>query len=413
MATVKPFRGVRPTRDKVALVSSKSYEAYSPEALSAKLAFNPFTFLHVVNPGYKYHHEDISGEQQFRLVYNRYIEFKEENVFIQENKPVFYVYQKIKPSGRSYCGIIASVAASDYHNNHVKIHERTLKSREVMFEHYLKNTGFNPEPVLLTYPDNQVIESIIKKYQKKRAEYEFSSMDRDKHLLWVIENDSDLKEIESEFAQVETLYIADGHHRTTSSCLLAQHLSEQNPDDTGNEPYNYFMSFLLPSSQVSIYEFNRFIKTLNGLSADEFLMEVDTYFRIEEKGFRLYKPNEKHHFSMYLDGKFYELKLRESVYKFTDALSKLDSQILYKTILEPVLGIEDVRNDSKIVYSQNKSDGLELKTKVDSGEFEVAFGMFPSTMTELTEIVDSGLVMPPKTTYIEPKMRSGMIMYEL
>lgn len=413
MATVKPFKGVRPTRDKVALVSSKSYEAYSPEALSAKLAFNPFTFLHVVNPGYKYHHEEISGEQQFRLVYNRYLEFKEENIFIQDHKPVFYVYQKIKPNGQSYCGIIASVAASDYHNNHVKIHEKTLKSREVMFEHYLKNTGFNPEPVLLTYPDNDTIERIVKKYQKKRAEYEFSSMDRDQHFLWVVENDQDLQDIEKEFALIDTLYIADGHHRTTSSCLLAQHLSEQNPEDTGEEPYNYFMSFLLPKSQVSIYEFNRFVKNLNGLTADEFLMEIDTYFRIEEKGMRLYKPQEKFHFSMYLEGKFYELKLRESLYEFTDALSRLDAQILYKTLLEPVLGIDDVRDDSKIVYSQDKSDGLELKTKVDSGEFKVSFGMYPCTMNELMDIVDSGLVMPPKTTYIEPKMRSGMIMYEL
>jgi uncharacterized protein (DUF1015 family) len=413
MSIVKPFKGVRPSRDKVALVSSKSYEAYSDAELAAKLAFNPFSFLHVVNPGYKYHQEDISGEKRFKLVYNRYLEFKEEEIFTQDETPSFYVYQKIKPNGQSYCGIIAAVAASDYHNGHIRIHERTLASREVMFENYLKNTGFSPEPVLLTYPDNKVIESITKRYQKKRAEYEFSSMDKDMHLFWVIDDAEDLQKIESQFSEVETLYIADGHHRTTSSCWLAKHMAEQNPNHTGNEPYNYFMSYLLPASQISVFEFNRFIKTLNGLTPDEFLMELDMYFRIEEKGLNLFKPKGKHHFSMYLDGNFYELKLRETVYDFSDSLSRLDAQILYKTVLQPILGIDDIRDDSKIVYSQNKSDGLELKTKVDNGDFLVSFGMYPSSVRELKKIVDDGLVMPPKTTYIEPKLRSGLILYEL
>jgi uncharacterized protein (DUF1015 family) len=413
MATVKPFKGVRPSRDKVALVSSKSYEAYSSEELSAKLAFNPFSFLHVVNPGYKYHHEDISGEKRFKLVYNRYLEFKEEEIFKEDTAPSFYVYQKIKPNGKSYCGIIAAVAAADYHDGHIRIHEQTLASREVMFENYLKNTGFSPEPVLLTYPDHKIIESITKKYQKKRAEYEFSSMDKDVHLLWVVNDVEDVKKIEHQFTEVETLYIADGHHRTTSSCWLAKHMAEQNPKHTGNEPYNYFMSYLLPASQISVFEFNRFIKTLNGLTPDEFLMELDMYFRIEEKGLSLYKPQGKYHFSMYLDGNFYELKLRETVYEFTDSLSRLDAQILYKTVLQPILGIDDIRDDTKIVYSQNKSDGLELKTKVDSGDFVVSFGMYPSSIRELKKIVDDGLVMPPKTTYIEPKLRSGLILYEL
>jgi uncharacterized protein (DUF1015 family) len=413
MAIVKPFKGVRPSRDKVALVSSKSYEAYTPEELSAKLAFNPFTFLHVVNPGYKYHHEDISGEKRFKLVYNRYLEFKEDKIFTQEAKPSFYIYQKTKPNKTCYCGIISSVATTDYHKGHVKIHERTLASRELMFENYLKNTGFNPEPVLLTYPDNDTIETIIQKYQEERAEYEFTSMDKDTHKLWVIDDAADVQQIESAFAKVETLYIADGHHRTTSSCLLAKHLAEQNPNHSGEEPYNFFMSYLLPSSQISVFEFNRFVKTLNGLTADEFLMELDTYFKIENKGLSLYKPHKKHHFSMYLEGNFYELNLRKSAYTFTDSLSELDAQILYQTVLKPILGIEDIRNDSKIIYSQDKSDGLELKTKVDSNEFQVSFGMFPTSIKEIRKIVDDGLVMPPKTTYIEPKLRSGLIMYEL
>ena len=411
MAIVKPFKAVRATRDKVALVSSKSYEIYDTENLNAKLAFNPFTFLHVINPGYKYHKQDVTGEQRFKLVHNRYLEFKEDGIFTQDELPAYYIYQKITPT-HTFCGIIAATSVEDYHNDIIKKHESTLRQRELLFENYLKNTGFNAEPVLLTYPDNNSIENIIKKYQKHRAEYEFSTTDKDFHLLWVIDNEEDIQLISNAFKSVQTLYIADGHHRSTSSCLLAQNLAKENPNHTGNENYNFFMSYLLPESQLSIYEFNRFIKDLNGLTPDEFLIELDTFFRIENRGQELYKPKEKHQFSMYLNGEFYALHLRKSAYIFTDALSKLDAQILYTTVLRTILGIEDIRDDSKIIYSQDKSDGLELKTKVDSGNFKVSFGMLPTNISELKSIVDAGLIMPPKTTYIEPKLRSALTIYE-
>ncbi|SNR15915.1 DUF1015 domain-containing protein [Tenacibaculum jejuense] len=412
MAKIKPFKAVRPTRDKVALVSSKSYETYPESELNAKLAFNPFTFLHVVNPGYKYHIQDVTGEKRFKLVHNRYLEFKEANVFTQDKTPSLYVYQKIS-SGKSFSGIIAATSTEDYHNNVIKIHERTLRKRELLFENYLKNTGFNAEPVLLTYPDNDQVETIIKKYQKERAEYEFTTSDKDLHLLWLIDTPSDIESLTEAFQNIETLYIADGHHRTTSSCILAKNLANENPNHTGEEDYNFFMSYLLPESQLSIYEFNRFIKDLNGLTPDEFLIELDTYFRIEKRGQELYKPKEKHHFSMYLKGDFYALYLRKSAYEFTDDLSKLDAEILFQTVLKPILGIEDIRNDSKIIYSQDKSDSLELKTKVDNGQFVVSFGMMPTSIQEIKTIVDKGLVMPPKTTYIEPKLRSALTIYEI
>lgn len=412
MAIVKPFKAVRATRDKVALVSSKSYEIYPPDMLHAKLAFNPYSFLHVVNPGYKYHKQDVSGELRFKLVHNRYLEFKENAVLTQDKTPAFYIYQKITTTN-SYCGIIAATSVDDYHNDVIKKHEGTLQQRELLFENYLKNTGFNAEPVLLTYPDSDVITEIIKKYQNTRAEFEFSTTDKDFHLLWLVTNEKDIELISNSFKEVKTLYIADGHHRSTSSCLLAKNLAQENPNHKGNENYNFFMSYLLPESQLNIYEFNRFIKDLNGLSYDEFLIELDAHFRIENRGQELYKPREKHHFSMYLNGEFYALYLRKTIYKFTDALSELDAQILYQTILKPILGIEDIRNDSKIIYSQNKSDSLELKTKVDAGDFVVSFGMLPTTIEELKTIVDSGMLMPPKTTYIEPKLRSALAIYEL
>lgn len=411
MATIKPFKAVRATRDKVALVSSKSYEIYTSEMLEAKLSFNPYTFLHVINPGYKYHKQDVSGEQRFKLVHNRYLEFKEDEIFTQDETPSFYIYQKITPTN-SFCGIIAATSVEDYHNDVIKKHEGTLESRELLFENYLKNTGFNAEPVLLTYPDNDVITEIIKKYQQTRAEYEFSTTDKDTHLLWMVNDLDDVNQITEAFSKVKSLYIADGHHRSTSSCLLAQNIAKDNPNHTGEEDYNFFMSYLLPESQLKIYEFNRFIKDLNGLTPDEFLIELDEFFRIENRGLELYKPKEKHHFSMYLNGEFYALYLRKSAYEFTDSLSKLDAQILYTTVLKPILGINDIRNASKIMYSQDKSDSLELKTKVDSGDFSVSFGMLPTDIEELKSIVDAGLLMPPKTTYIEPKLRSALTIYE-
>jgi uncharacterized protein (DUF1015 family) len=379
--------------------------------LNAKLAFNPYTFLHVINPGYKYHKEDISGDLRFKLVHNRYLEFKEDHIFSQDEVPSFYIYQKTTPTN-SFCGIISATSVADYENNVIKKHEGTLQERELLFETYLKNTGFNAEPVLLTYPDNDVITSIIKRYQETRAEFEFATTDKETHLLWVVNNQEDVYSITNAFKDVETLYIADGHHRSTSSCLLAKGFAKDNPNHTGNEDYNFFMSYLLPESQLSIYEFNRFIKDLNGLTPDEFLIELDTYFRIENRGQELYKPSKKHHFCMYLNGEFYSLYLRKNNYEFTDVLSELDAQILYQTILNPILGINDIRNDSKIVYSQNKSENLELKTKVDTGDFKVSFGMLPTSIDELKNIVDAGMLMPPKTTYIEPKLRSALTIYE-
>lgn len=411
MAIVKPFKAVRATRDKVAMVSSKPYEIYTPEMRNAKLAFNPFTFLHVINPGYKYQKQNIFGELRFKLVHNRYLEFKEDKIFTQDKIPAFYIYQK-NTATKSFCGIIAATSVADYHNKVIKKHEGTLKKRELLFENYLKNTGFNAEPVLLTYPDNEEIDSIIKKYKVQRPEYEFSTTDKDTHVLWVVNNAIDIEKITTAFKEIDTLYIADGHHRSTSSCLLAERLAKENPKHTGAEDYNFFMSYLLPESELSIFEFNRFITDLNGLTPNEFLIELDTFFRIENRRQELYKPTEKHHFSMYLNGNFYALYLRKSLYNFTDALSKLDAQILYQTVLKPILGIDDIRNDSKIVYSQNKTDSLELKSKVDSGDFKVSFGMLPTTIKELKEIVNADLLMPPKTTYIEPKLRSALTIYE-
>ncbi|MBJ6367205.1 DUF1015 domain-containing protein [Snuella sedimenti] len=411
MAKVIPFKAVRPTRDKVSLVASRSYQSYTQKELEFRLTYNPFSFLHIVNPGYKYH-QDITGQERYHLVRNRYLEFKEDGIFEQDDTPCYYVYKIVNREGRSFSGIIAAASAEDYKNDTIKKHEDTIEYRENVFKDYLKTVGFNAEPVLLTYPDNNTIATIISETQKERAEFEFTTTYRDTHYLWRLNDEKVIDRIRREFETITPIYIADGHHRSASSYLLSEDLKAANNAHTGNEPYNYFMSFLIPESNLKIFEFNRLVKDLNGLSKEAFLIQLDTMFRIENRGNELYTPNKKHHFSMYLDGNFYSLYLRKNNTKFSTPLDALDTQILYKTILQPILGITDLRNDTRIQYSHGKNDLVTIKTKVDNGEFAVGFGLMPICIDEMKAIANAGLTMPPKSTFIEPKLRSGVTIYE-
>ena len=411
MAKIYPFKAIRPTRDKVSLVACRSYQSYTPIERDSRMNYNPYSFLHIVNPGYKYQKE-ISGEERYKLVRNRYLEFKEDEIFIQEDNPCYYVYKIVNREQESFCGIIAAASAEDYHNDIIKKHEDTLKDRESTFKEYLKTVGFNAEPVLLTYPDNDFIAKVISETVQTRAEYEFTTTYRDTHYLWKIDDKKSVQEIQEAFLSIHTIYIADGHHRSASSYLLAQDLKANNPKHQGNEAYNFFMSYLIPESDLKIYEFNRLVKDLNGLTKQEFLIRLDEWFRIENRGIEFYKPSKPHHFSMYLDGEFYSLYLRKTAYQFTDALEELDAQILYKTVLEPILGIKDLRTDTRIEYSHGKNDIVFVKSMVDSKEYKVGFGLFPASVEQVKKIADEGLKMPPKSTYIEPKLRSGVTIYE-
>lgn len=379
--------------------------------VESRLRDNPFSFLHIVNPGFKYQKE-ISGVERYGLVRNRYQEFKEDGIFIQDEKPSFYIYKIVNRDGLEFNGLVAATSVQDYENDVIKKHEDTLEFREVLFKEYLKTVGFNAEAVLLTYPDNQELEAILNQIMESRPEYEFTTTYRDTHYLWNVDDEALLQKIQNIFNEMPALYIADGHHRSASSYLLAKDLMEENPNHTGEEPYNYFMSYIIPESDLKIYEFNRLVKDLNGLEKEEFLIKLDEYFRIENRGMNYYKPSELHHFSMYLDGEFYSLNLRKSKYEIKNALDALDTQILYVTILKPLLGIEDLRNDQRIEYSHGKKDLAFVKTAVDSGTFAVGFGLLAVTTEEMRHIADQGLKMPPKSTYIEPKLRSGVTVYE-
>ena len=410
MTRIIPFKAVRPAPAYAGLVASRSYEDYSEAELRAHLEFNPYSFLHIINPGYKFQHE-IGGEKRFGMVKNRYLEFKEENTFIQDEQPCYYIYN-IKTREASCFGIIAATSVEDYENNVIRRHEDTIAHREELFKEYLKVVGFNTEPVLLTYPDNAIINDLLEQRMKSRPEYEFATYNKEIHSLWLIDDPENIDKIKAEFKAMEKLYIADGHHRSASSWLLAKESKENNPDHTGKEAYNFFMSYLISESNLRVFEFSRLIKDLNGHSKEEFLILLDEWFRIENRGFEVYKPTRKHHFNMYLDGEFYSLYLRKTNYEFTDSLSELDSYILYEKILKPVLGIKDLRNDKRIAYIHGRNDLIELKTRVDSGEFQVGFGMMPAGIEEIKQIADENLTMPPKSTYIEPKLRSGLTIYE-
>ncbi|MBW2938381.1 DUF1015 domain-containing protein [Aureisphaera sp. CAU 1614] len=411
MPKIIPFKAVRPTRDKVSLIASRSYESYTQEQLEARLRDNPFSFLHIVNPGYKYQKE-IAGEARYQLVKNRYQEFKEDGVFMQEEKPCFYIYKIVNREENVFHGIVAAASVEDYEKDIIKKHEDTLAQKEIIFKEYLKTVGFNAEAVLLTYPDNNELNTIIEKVMETRAEYEFTTTYRDTHYVWGVDDKNMISKIETIFNHMDAVYIADGHHRSASSYLLAKDLQSENKNHSGKEKYNFFMTYLIPESELKIFEFNRLVKDLNGMTKEEFLIQLDTVFRIDKRGIDYYKPSKKHHFSMYLDGAFYSLYLRKDNYNFKNALEALDTYILYTSVLKPILGIEDPRHDDRIAYSHGKRDLAFVKSQVDSGEFTVGFGLVPITIDEMKHVADEGLTMPPKSTYIEPKLRSGVTIYE-
>ena len=410
MATVKPFRAVRAQRDKIALVSSRSYESYSDAELSAQLAFNPLSFLHIISPSYKSQHES-SSEERFKMIRNRYVEFKDENILVKDEKPAYYIYKKVTEN-HTFVGIIAATSSEDYQKNIIKKHEETIHSREVLFEKYLKTVGFNAEPILLTYRDNNLIDSVLNRYMSERPEYEFTSRNMKSHYVWLVTDKDDMELISSEFKKMDALYIADGHHRSASSYLLTEDLKSSNKKHTGKEDYNFSMSYLIPESNLKVFSFDRFVKDLNGLSKDEFLTKLNEWFCIKNLGRELYKPSKKHHFSMYLDGDFYSLYLRKTAYQIENPLSDLDAQLLYETVLNPILGITNLRNSDRLKYKPAINSEIQLKTEVDSGKFKVSFGLFPATVSQIKAIADANLKMPPKSTYIEPKLRSALTLYE-
>lgn len=406
MAKIVPFQAVRPTRDKVCLLTCRSYEEYVPAELAAQLHFNPLSFLHVLKPAYT-NQETVSFEKRYRQVFQKYQNFKTEGVLVKDKKPAIYIH-KIVTKNQSFTGIIVGTSIEDYRNNIIKKHEETLAFRVQLLKDYMKYSQFNTEPVLMTYPDNKTIENWIFNCTQKLADFEFSTTKKEINYLWKIDDPLEINWIQNIFEKIDTLYIADGHHRSEAAKLL----SEENKN-TENTAKDYLLSYLISENNVKIYEFNRLIKDLNGLKKEEFINKLNENFIVESKNQQPFRPAKKHEFGMYLDNEFYSLILRKDKQLFETSLESLDTQILYKTVLLPLLAIQDLRNDERIEYLSGTQSILEMKQIIDEGEFKLGFIVFPSNINEIKALADHNLIMPPKSTYIEPKFRSGIVIYEL
>lgn len=396
-----PFRAVLPSKDKVALVNSRAYEDYSVAELASQLDYNPYSFLHVIEPFYQ-NQQKVDNRKRLLKANSRYKEFKAEKIVKKEKLQGYYLY-KIVTKTNVFVGIVGALSLEDYKNNNIKKHEDTFDYRVELFKDYMNYAGFYTEPVLVTYPDSPELNNWIAEHTQKRAYFEFATNRKETHYLWKITNRKDILFIENIFENIDCVYIADGHHRTESAKRLF--------DQTQKNPY--FMSFLIAESNLKINEFNRVIKDLNGKSKKQFLKLLSKNFDIENKGQTLYTPNQKFCYGMYLDGEFYKLSFKTQKIDVNNILQSLDTQILYNFVLNPILGIEDLRTDQRIEYVSGKQSVTQLKNKVDNEEFEVAFLMYRNNIEEIKNIADAGLIMPPKSTYIEPKFRVGVTIFEI
>ena len=411
MANIKAFKAVRPTRDKAYLVASRSYLSYSENTLREKLINNPYTFLHIINPEYSNDCPILKGKEKYKMVKEKYEQFSSDGVFVTEKSSSFYIYQQIS-SENTYTGIIAATSVEDYVNGKIKIHEQTIAKRQEMFTEYLHSTGFNAEPVLLSYSKVPRVNEILDLYMRERSEYEFTSTNKVLHNLWIINKQTDINEIQSLFKDVESLYIADGHHRSASSALLCKNRNSRQNTNTNKDSHNYFMSLLIDDEQMRIYDFNRLVSDLNGLSNDDFLSKVSNVYSIE-KQHSVCKPHKKDEIAMYLNGTWYSLIAKQHTFDASHCVKNLDPEILSNNILGPILKIQDLRSDRRVSFMDGKKGLLGLQNAVDSGKFAVAFALKAITFDQLKTVADQGKIMPPKSTYIEPKLRSGLTIYSI
>ncbi|MCB9194879.1 MAG: DUF1015 domain-containing protein [Flavobacteriales bacterium] len=405
MTKIKAFKAVRPPRDKVYLVASRPYYTYKKNILEAKLKSNKFTFLHVINP--EFHRNDRTepnSNERFQKVRDKYEEFLELGYFTKDEKPSFYVYRQ-QYLGFDCLGIICGVSVDEYKNGMIKIHEHTITKREETFKRYLDICNFNAEPVLLTYEDNPKINSLIESYLTQRAEYEFTTTDDKTHHLWTISDENAQEQLTKYFEEVDALYIADGHHRSASSVLYSSN------KDLHDEQKQFFLGMLVPHSKLRIYDYNRVVTSLNGLTEEEFLREVEKTFDVAPLSY-LVKPSKAHQISMLLGNKSYKLTPKQGAFDASHPVKSLDAQILNDLILDPILGITDAKTDDRLLFIDGTKEIKGIKRMMQRDKGKVAFALYPVSFEELKRVADTGNIMPPKSTWIEPKLRSGLTIYE-
>ena len=413
MAKVKPFRGLRPPKQFVEQVASKPYDVLSSEEARAEAEGNEKSLYHIIKPEIDF--EPGTGEHE-QKVYDKAVEnfqkFQREGWLVQDEKEQYYLYAQTM-DGRTQYGLVVGASVDDYLTGKIKKHELTRKEKEVDRMHHIEINNANIEPVFLSFPTNEVLERVIAQTAKTQPEYDFVSEDGIGHTLWCISDDAVINEITEAFAKIPYLYIADGHHRTAAAAHVGEEKAKADPNHTGKEEYNYLLAVCFPESHLKVMDYNRVVKDLNGLTDEEFLQKVGEKFVVEDKGTEIYRPAVLHNFSLYLGGKWYSLTAKEGTYDDNDPIGVLDVKISSDYILRDILNIVDLRTDKRIDFVGGIRGLGELKDRVDSGEMKMALALYPVTMRQIIDIADSGNIMPPKATWFEPKLRSGLIIHKL
>ena len=421
MAIVKPFKGVRPPKELVEQVESRPYDVLDSEEARAEAGDNEKSLYHIIKPEINF--EPGTSEYDPRVyeeAARQFAKFQKNGWLVQDEKEQYYIYAQtscLPANGgkeKTQYGIVVGAYSGDYQTGVIKKHELTRADKEEDRMKHVRVNDANIEPVFFAYPDDEVLLQLIEKYAKTTPEYDFvAPIDGFGHKLWVVSDDEDIKVITERFAKMPNLYIADGHHRSAAAALVGAEKAKQNPNHRGDEEYNYFMAVCFPASQLTILDYNGVIKDLNGLTPEEFIKALEKNFVVKNMGAAEYRAKELHEFSLYLEGEWYSLKAKPGTYDENDPIGVLDVSISSKLILDEILGIKDLRRDKRIDFVGGLRGLGELKRRVDSGEMKTALALYPVTMKQIMDIADSGNIMPPKATWFEPKLRSGLIIHKL
>jgi len=409
MVKIIPFRAIRPTRDKVHLVATRPIYSYKKNVLKSKLQDNPFTFLHIINPEHQGQRTtQPNTAERFWQVKNEYQQFLNNKILFQENKPHFYVYRQTKDK-HVFTGFIAGASNEEYRSNKIKKHEETLLQREQLFVDYLDVVGYNAEPVLLTHKHNEKISQKIVELTKQRPEYEFSTTDKIKHELWIVPKEQ-TQQIKDIFNEIDALYIADGHHRSASSVNLQERRIKQNRQKYNNE--TAFLAFIIDENDIQILEFNRLIRSMNGMSENEFIQKIKQYFDVQ-KCEDMQLPKKEHNLTICVRGEWYQLECKQHIIDKKHPTKSLDTEIVTQHILKPILNIEDLKHDKNVRFVGGTIPVKKITKWIKKGKYELAIFLHPLTIQQVKNVADNQLTMPPKSTWIEPKLRSGLTIYNI
>lgn len=413
MAIIKPFRGVRPPKKYVSQVASRPYDVLNSEEARAEASGNEKSLYRIIKPEIDF---PVGKDEHDDDVYEKAIEnfnkFQDKGWLVQDEQEMYYVYAQTMNEKTQY-GLVVCAHVEDYMSGKIKKHELTRRDKEEDRMKHVRVNNANIEPVFYAYPENEEINKIVDKVAKQEAEYDFVSVDGVGHHFWLVSDKEDIDTITDIFSTFPAMYIADGHHRSAAAALVGAEKAKQNPNHTGNEEYNYFMAVCFPDNQLTIIDYNRVVKDLNGLSPEELLEKLEENFEVEATGTEIMRPKALHNFSIYVDGKAYNLTAKSGTYDDNDPIEQLDVTITSNLILDQIFGIKDLRSDTRIDFVGGIRGLDELKKRVDSGEMAFAMALYPVSMKQLMAIADTGNIMPPKTTWFEPKLRSGLVIHKL